>query len=423
MHSEQSERLFKRAVEAIPGGVNSPVRSFQAVNMTPRFIERAKGATLFDVDGNAYTDYVNSWGPCILGHAHPTVLSAVEKAIPNGLSFGACTQGEIILAELVKQCMPHIEKVRLTCSGTEAVMSAIRLARAYTGRKFILKFSGSYHGHSDSLLVKSGSGLMTNGIPNSSGVPWETVQHTLLAEWNQIETVEKFFTVYPDKIAGVILEPIPCNMGVIPPEEGFLSRVKELCVAHKTLLIFDEVITGFRLGLGGASAYFGIRPDLVTLGKIIGGGMPIGAYGGRADIMQHVAPLGSMYQAGTLSGNPLATSAGIATLSYLIAHPEVYVQLASMAKRIADTVADMHTPNLQCNQMGSLLTLFFHDTAPTTYTSVLQCDTARYGDFFCYLLEHHIYFPPSQFEAIFLSMAHTEEDIDSLLDTIRGNFA
>ena len=422
MTEERSKSLFRKAAELIPGGVNSPVRAFRSVGMTPRFIESAKGAYMVDADGNRYLDYVGSWGPMILGHAHPLVLEKVEEACRRGLSFGAATEAEVDMAELICSMVPSIEMVRMVNSGTEAVMSAVRAARGYTGRNKIIKFEGCYHGHSDAMLVKAGSGAMTAGVPDSAGVPAGCTEDTLLASYNDISGVEKLFDAYGKELAAVIVEPVGANMGVVLPEEGFLQKLRELCTANKTVLIFDEVITGFRLARAGAQEYFGIEADLTTYGKIIGGGMPVGAYGGRREIMEVVAPVGSVYQAGTLSGNPVAMAAGLAQLSYLNGHPEVYGELARMGEKLYGGMKSMcEELSLPCqvNYAGSLGCIFFTPDAVTDYVSAKKSDTKAFGAYFRHMLENGIYVAPSQFEAMFLCAAHTEEDIRYTLDTVR----
>ena len=407
---DRSEQLFQRAVEVLPGGVNSPVRAFQAVGGSPRFIRSAKGAYITDVDGKTYLDYVGSWGPMILGHQHPRVLEAVAAAIQDGLSFGAATEIEVKMAELMCQVVPGLEMVRMVNSGTEAVMSAIRLARGYTGKEKLIKFAGCYHGHSDSMLVKAGSGALTAGNPDSSGVTQGAAKDTLLAEYNDLASVETLFESNPRQIAALIVEPVAANMGVVPPKPGFLEGLRRLCTQHGALLIFDEVITGFRLALGGAQEYFGVTADLVTYGKIIGGGMPVGAYGGRRELMRCVAPAGKVYQAGTLSGNPVAMAAGFATLMELKEHPEIYSRLETLSQRLAAGIRE----NSGCtvNQIGSLLCAFFSQAPVTGYQSAKISDTKIYGKYFHHMLERGIYLAPAQFEAMFVSGSHTQEEID-----------
>lgn len=413
-HEARNEALFKEANLYIPGGVNSPVRAFRAVGRTPRFIDTAKGSRITDVEGNTYIDYVMSWGPCLLGHAHPEVLEAVKAAADRGLTFGAPTERETTLAKLIVEAQPAIEKVRLCSSGTEACMSAIRLARGYTGRDKIVKFKGNYHGHSCGLLVKAGSGLLTESVPDSAGVPKGYAENTLLADYNNEESVKALFETHRD-IAAIIVEPVAANMGVVPPKEGFLEFLRDITRQHGALLIFDEVITGFRLSYGGASAYYGVTPDLVTLGKVVGGGMPLAAYGGRKDIMDCVAPVGSVYQAGTLSGNPVATAAGVATLQILKSHPEIYEGL----QKKADTLeAAFLEKGLHVNRAGSLLSVFFTDQKVESYEDALTSDTDRFARYFGHLLDRGIYVAPSQFEAIFLSDAHTEEDLQKTVSAI-----
>lgn len=407
-----SKQLFERAKKRIPGGVNSPVRAFGAVGGTPRFIRRAFGSHIFDVDGNAYIDYVCSYGPGILGHAHPRVLEAVKRACMDGLSYGAPTEREVELAERIAEMVPSMEVSRLVNSGTEAVMSAIRVARGFTGRDKIVKFSGCYHGHSDGLLVRAGSAAMTTAVPDSAGVPAGYTDYTLLAEYNNPASVEDIFRKNKGEIAAVIAEPVAANMGVVLPEDGFLEFLREITEQYGALLIFDEVITGFRLALGGAQEYFDVKPDLTVLGKIVGGGMPIGAYGGRKEIMDLVSPAGPVYQAGTLSGNPVATAAGLETLQVLCDMPEIYGRLEKRAERIADRARRAGRGRVQVNQIGSLIGLFFTDGPVVSYETALLADTERYAGFFHFMLSHGVYLAPGQFEAMFVSDAHTDEDID-----------
>ena len=414
--NENSIRMFGEAQQLIPGGVNSPVRAFRSVGRQPLYIRKGKGAHIFDVDGHEYIDYVCSWGPLILGHAHPQVLAAVRDVCENGLSFGAPTEAETVLARLITEAVPAIDMVRLVSSGTEAVMSAIRAARGYTRRDLIVKFRGNYHGHSDGLLVKAGSGLLTESIPDSAGVPKGYAENTLLADYNDLDSVRALFEARGGEIAAVVLEPVAANMGVVPPAEGFLEGLRSLTRAYDSLLIFDEVITGFRIAYGGAGAYYGVVPDLVTLGKIVGGGMPLAAYGGRREIMEVVAPLGPVYQAGTLSGNPVATAAGIATLSILKAHPEYYTQIDEKAARLETA---FKAKGLTVNRAGSLLSAFFTDRPVTDYASALTSDTAAFADYFGKMLDQGIYIAPSQFEALFVSAAHSEEDMARTLEAIR----
>lgn len=421
----KSEALFQEAVNLIPGGVNSPVRAFGSVGMNPRFIESAEGAYLTDADGNRYLDYIGSWGPMILGHANPMVLEKVEEACRKGLSFGAATEAEVDMARLICSMVPSVEMVRMVNSGTEAVMSAIRAARGYTGRDKIVKFEGCYHGHCDAMLVKAGSGVMTAGVPDSSGVPAGCTQDTLLAVYNDIASVEKLFDDCGKEIAAVILEPVGANMGVVPPKEGFLQRLRKLCTENGSVLIFDEVITGFRLARAGAQEYYGIDADLTTYGKIIGGGMPVGAYGGRREIMEVVSPVGSVYQAGTLSGNPVAMAAGIAQLTYLNEHPEVYQKLSELGRMLYGGMKKMCEElklPYQVNAVESLGCMFFASEPVTDYTSAKKSDTGIFRAYFRHMLEHGIYVAPSQFEAMFLSASHTEEDIRCTLDTMHSFF-
>ena len=419
MTRSRSGELFRRAQASIPGGVNSPVRAFRGVGGEPVFIARGQGSRLFDVDGAEYIDYVGSWGPLLLGHRHPEVIRAIEEALEIGTSFGAPTEREIELAEAIRDAVPSIEMVRLVNSGTEATMSAIRLARGFTGRDLTVKFEGCYHGHVDSLLVKAGSGMATLGIADTQGVPRAFCDTTIALPFNSVEAVERAFAEHGRQIASVIVEPVVGNMGCVPPAPGFLAALREITARHGALLILDEVMTGFRLARGGAQELYGIRPDLTTLGKVIGGGLPIGAYGGRADVMGRIAPSGPVYQAGTLSGNPLAVSAGLAMLRHLKAHPEIYAQLESRAARLTASVP----AGVTVNRVGSMFTFFFTDGPVTDYESAKRSDTARFGRFFRLMLERGIYLAPSQFEAAFLSAAHTDEDIDRTLAAARECFA
>lgn len=415
MNTRKSEKLYARALEFMPGGVNSPVRAFRSVGRAPLFIERAAGDRIYDADGNSFIDYVCSWGPNILGHAHPAVIDAVRSSCDKGLTFGACHEGEIELAELICKHLPSMEMLRLVNSGTEAVMSAVRAARGFTRRDKIVKFEGCYHGHSDGLLVKGGSGLLTNAIPDSAGVPKGCTDATLLAKYNDKRSVESLFASYGREIACVIVEPCAANMGVVPPAEGFLRFLRSITEKYGSLLIFDEVITGFRLGIGGAQAYYGVTPDMTALGKIVGGGMPLAAYGGKREIMECVAPLGSVYQAGTLSGNPIAVAAGIAAIRELERSPEIYTELE---RKSAMLEAAMKSAGLNVNREGSLLTAFFTEAPVTDYESAKASDTGRYADYFGYLLDRGIYTAPSQFEAMFVSAAHTDEDVAFTCDII-----
>lgn len=418
---EISKVLFEKSLEKIPGGVNSPVRAFCSVGGSPLFIKSAKADRIYDVDGNEFIDYVCSWGPGILGHAHPQVIEAVQRACVDGLTFGAPTEKELELAELITDAMPSIEKVRLVNSGTEATMSAIRTARGYTGRDMIIKFRGNYHGHSDGLLVKAGSAALTTAVPDSAGVPASYTQNTLVAEYNNEDSVRELMEQYGDNVAAIIVEPVAANMGVVPPKEGFLKFLREITLKYGTVLIFDEVITGFRLKFGGAQEYFGVKPDMTTLGKIVGGGMPIAAYGGKKEIMDRVSPTGPVYQAGTLSGNPIATTAGIETLKILKAHPEYYKQIDESAKKLADAyrkmAEDKNIP-LHVNQIGSLLSAFQTGVVVDDYDSALTSDTKAYTEYFWKMLDNGIYVAPAQFEAMFVSVAHTKEDIERTCEVI-----
>lgn len=422
MTISKSQALFERAKKRVPGGVNSPVRAFGSVGMTPRFIVSAAGDRIRDADGNGYIDFVGSWGPMILGHAHPAVVEAVERAAKDGLSFGAATEREIEMAELICGAVPGVDMVRMVNSGTEAVMSAIRAARGFTGRDKIVKFSGCYHGHSDALLVKAGSGLMTQGLPGSAGVPEGCTRDTLSAPYNDLESVRALFDANPGQIAAVIVEPVAANMGVVLPKQGFLSGLRALCDKCGALLIFDEVITGFRLAYGGAAAYYGVKADLYAFGKIIGGGMPVGAYGGGRDMMSVVSPLGSVYQAGTLSGNPVAMAAGLAQLKVLRDTPDFYENLnrtsAEFFKALDGILTSANVPHI-VNYAGSLGSVFFTGNPVTDYASAQASDTDKFADYFRFMLERGIYVAPSQFEALFLSAAHTPEDLQRTLDVVR----
>jgi glutamate-1-semialdehyde 2,1-aminomutase len=422
----KSEQLFQRAVQVMPGGVNSPVRSYSAVGGNPRFIQKAKGAEIVDADGSRYLDFIGSWGPMLLGHNHPDIRSAVDKAVKNGLSFGACTELEVEMAELICQMVPSIEMVRMVNSGTEAVMSALRVARGFTGRDKIIKFEGCYHGHCDSMLVKAGSGVMTAGVPGSAGVPEGCAKDTLTARYNDIDSVKALFQENPESVAAVIIEPVAANMGVVVPKDGFLQAVRNLCTEHGALLIFDEVITGFRLQADGAQGYYGVTPDLTTFGKVIGAGMPVGAYGGRKDIMSQVAPVGPVYQAGTLSGNPVAMAAGLAQLRLLNKHRDVYDYLARLGdyyrSGLREIVKNRHI-DATVTGVGSLSCLFFTPEAVTDYDSAKTSDTTKFGRYFEEMLRHGMHLAPSQFEAIFFSAAHEKHHINQLLEAADTTFA
>ena len=418
MKNKISEELFERAKKVIPGGVNSPVRAFRAVGSNPLFIEKADGSKIYDVDGNEYIDYVCSWGPMILGHNHPEISDKVIEAVKRGLSYGAPTVSEVHIAELITKMVPNIELVRMVNSGTEAVMSAIRVARGYTGRNKIIKFEGCYHGHSDSMLVKAGSGLLTEGVPDSLGVPKNAAEDTLTAQYNDISSVERFFTENKDEIAAVIIEPVAANMGVISPVEGFLKKLRDICTKNGALLIFDEVITGFRLARGGAQEFFGVEADIVTYGKIIGGGMPVGAYGGKREIMECVAPLGGVYQAGTLSGNPVAMAAGLTQLNILNDNPEIYKVINRNAELLAQGLKDIakkYNAEISVNVVGSLVCPFFTGKCVKNYSDAKNSNTELYAKYFNLMEKKGIYLAPSQFEAMFVSYAHTIEDITKTL--------
>ena len=422
----KSEELFERAVKRIPGGVNSPVRAYGSVEEAPRFIQRAEGCKVFDADGNTYTDYIGSWGPMILGHNHEKIREAVIRASENGLSFGCATEREVEMAEFICERIPHVEMIRMVNSGTEAVMSAIRVARGYTGKTKIIKFAGCYHGHTDAMLVSAGSGVMTSGVPDSAGVPKGCTQDTMIAVYNDLNSVGQLMEESRDGAAAVIVEPVAANMGVVPPKEGFLQGLRDLCDAHGALLIFDEVITGFRLGFCGAAGFYGVRPDLVTYGKIIGAGMPVGAYGGRKEIMEMVAPAGAVYQAGTLSGNPVAMVAVLVQLRTLWEDQEIYTRLCRKGEMLFDGIRKILLKKgieYQVNSVASLGCMFFTEHPVTDYATAKQSDTKAFSEYFRYMLNQGIHMAPSQFEAIFLSDAHTEEEIGETLDVIEGYFS
>ena len=416
-----SQEIFSKACELMPGGVNSPVRAYRAVGMTPPFIERAEESHIFDVDGNKYVDYVGSWGPMILGHAREEVVRAVTTAAVRGTSFGAPTNGEVELAELIRTAVPSMEMMRMVSSGTEATMSAIRAARGFTGRDKIIKFKGCYHGHSDGLLVQAGSAALTQSVPDSSGVPASFAEQTLVALYNDKDSVRELFENNKDQIAALIVEPVAANMGVVIPDDDFLPFLREITEENGTILIFDEVITGFRLGVGGAQEWFGIKPDLSTFGKIVGGGMPMAIYGGRRDIMKNISPTGKVYQAGTLSGNPIATTAGIKTLEILRDHPELYTKIEANTKKLAKAYkvrAEKQGIAIHVNQIGSLMSAFFTGENVKDYAGATSSDTKAYADYFNYMLENGIYVAPSQFEAMFISAAHSDEDIQRTIDVL-----
>lgn len=417
MITEKSRLLFEEAKEYMPGGVNSPVRAFQAVKRNPLFIDSAEAGHIRDVDGNTFVDYVCSWGPGILGHVHPRVVKAVQDACEKGLTFGAPTEKETIIAKLIQSMIPSMEMLRLVNSGTEAVMSVIRAARGFTGKNKVIKFNGCYHGHSDCMLVKAGSGLLTQSIPSGAGVPENCTKDTLTADYNDIASVERLIESNRGEIACVIVEPVAANMGVIPPKKGFLESLRRLTEENGILLIFDEVITGFRLSKGGAQEYYGVKPDLTALGKIAGGGMPLAVYGGRREIMENVAPAGKVYQAGTLSGNPIAVTAGIETLKLIQENPAVY---ESLEKKSAVLEKAFLEAGFNVNRAGSLLCPFFTERKVESYSDALTCDADRYAGYFSFMLEKGIYIAPSQFEAMFVSEAHTQEDIERTVDCIKG---
>lgn len=418
MNTEKSKVFFEEAKNYMPGGVNSPVRAFNAVGRNPLFIHKAKGSKIYDEDGNEFIDYVCSWGPGILGHAHPRVIEAVKNACDYGLTYGAPTAKETELARLITTLMPQIEMLRLVSSGTEAVMSAVRAARGFTGRDMIIKFRGCYHGHSDGLLVKSGSGLLSNAVPDSAGVPADYTKNTLIAEYNNKKSVEELFDKFGKNIACIVVEPVAANMGVVLPDKDFLPFLRKITEENGSLLIFDEVITGFRLGLGGAGEYFGVKADLTTLGKIVGGGMPIGVFGGRKDIMSCVSPLGKVYQAGTLSGNPVAVTAGIETLKLLMENRDIYEKIDKSAAKI-EKAFNESSAKVRVNRIGSLMSAFFTEKEVRDYDGATSSDTAEYARYFGYMLENGIYIAPSQFEAMFVSAAHSEEDIEKTCKVIK----
>ncbi|GEJ57672.1 glutamate-1-semialdehyde 2,1-aminomutase [Anaeromyxobacter diazotrophicus] len=423
MKTDYSDKLFAKAKDLFPGGVNSPVRAFKGVGGTPRFIAKGRGSRMWDVDGNAYLDYVGSWGPLILGHCHSDVMQAVQDALKEGSSFGAPSPREIRLGELVRQRMPWLERMRFCSSGTEATTAAIRLARGFTGRDDLLKFDGCYHGAGDPLLVKAGSGVETLGLPDSPGVPADLAKHTLTLPWNDLAAVERLFEKTGKTIAAVITEPVVGNMGVLVPKPGFLEGLARICKAHGALFIVDEVMTGFRLAMGGACGLYGLRPDLVTFGKVIGGGLPVGAFGGRADVMEKIAPAGPVYQAGTLSGNPLAMAAGTATLSEL--SEATYRKLEQLSADLAAGLAEAAAAAgaaVQVNRVGSMLTVFFSGEPVFDAASARKCDAKRFGRFFHAMLERGVYLPPSQFEAAFVSAAHSPEDIRTTIAAAREAF-
>ena len=420
-----SEELFDRAVKVIPGGVNSPVRAYGAIGIAPRFIDRADGCHIYDVDGKEYVDYIDSWGPMILGHNFPEVKESVLKACEKGLSFGCATAIEVEMAEFICDHIPHVDMVRMVNSGTEAVMSAVRVARGFTGKNKVIKFAGCYHGHSDAMLVSAGSGVMTSGVPDSAGVPKGCTEDTMTAVYNDLDSVRALMEQADGQTAAVIVEAVGANMGVVPPKKGFLEGLRKLCDEYGALLIFDEVITGFRLAFGGAAEYFGVTPDLVTYGKIIGAGMPVGAYGGRREIMELVSPVGKVYQAGTLSGNPIAMAAGLTQLKYLYEHQEIYKDLEEKGKRLyggmEKMLAEKNLP-YHINHVSSLGSLFFTEQEVVDYTSAKSSDTKAFSEYFKGMLAQGIHMAPSQFEAMFLSVAHTDEIIDQTLEAVRNYF-
>ena len=420
-----SEELFDRAVKVIPGGVNSPVRAYGAIGIAPRFIDRADGCHIYDVDGKEYVDYIDSWGPMILGHNFPEVKESVLKACEKGLSFGCATAIEVEMAEFICDHIPHVDMVRMVNSGTEAVMSAVRVARGFTGKNKVIKFAGCYHGHSDAMLVSAGSGVMTSGVPDSAGVPKGCTEDTMTAVYNDLDSVRALMEQADGQTAAVIVEAVGANMGVVPPKKGFLEGLRKLCDEYGALLIFDEVITGFRLAFGGAAEYFGVTPDLVTYGKIIGAGMPVGAYGGKKEIMEMVSPAGPVYQAGTLSGNPIAMAAGLTQLKYLYEHQEVYKELEEKGEKLyggIEQILKEYKKPYHVNHVSSLGSLFFAENEVVDYTSAKASDTKAFADYFLAMLKSGIHLAPSQFEAMFLSAAHTDAVIEETLSEVRNYF-
>lgn len=416
MIEAKSSKLFSEAQKYMPGGVNSPVRAFKNVNRIPRFIKSASGSRITDEDDNTYIDYVCSWGPGILGHAFPDVVKAVQQACEFGLTYGAPTEKELKIAKLINKLVPSMEMMRLVSSGTEAVMSAIRAARGFTKRDKIIKFKGCYHGHSDGLLVKAGSAALTTAVPDSAGIPLDYTKNTLVALYNDKDSVTKLFESNKNQIAAVVVEPVAANMGVVLPKDDFLHFLRKITEENDTVLIFDEVITGFRLSIGGASEYFGVKPDMITMGKIVGGGMPVGVYGGRREIMENISPLGAVYQAGTLSGNPIAVTAGIVTLEYLDSHREIYSKIEEKTKYLANAYKNAFGDKVCVNQIGSLMSVFFTNQNVIDYESTQKSDIKKYADYFSFMLDNGIYLAPSQFEAMFVSNAHSDFDIE---ETVR----
>ena len=421
-----SDELFGRGKKVMPGGVNSPVRAFGSVERNPLFIEKASGSKIYDADGNEYIDFVNSWGPLILGHCNQDIVESVKHTIINGFSFGLSTEREVLIAELICEIVPNVEMIRMVNSGTEAVMSALRLARGFTGRDKVIKFEGCYHGHCDSMLVKAGSGALTSGEPDSAGIIKATAKYTLIAEYNNLESVEKLFKENKDEIACVIVEPVAANMGVIPPKEGFVEGLRKLCDENKALLIFDEVITGFRIALGGAQEYFGVSADIVTFGKIIGGGMPVGAYGGKREIMERISPVGNVYQAGTLSGNPIAMAAGYKQLTMLRDNKDILSTINMNAEYIANEmrcIIEKYNVSAQVNQVGSLISVFFAEEEVDSYKTAVKSDKKVFSRFFNSMLDNGIYIAPSQFEAMFISFAHEGGDFKKFIEVFEKSIS
>lgn len=426
MNYDKSKALFQKATQLMPGGVNSPVRAFRSVGMDPPFICRGNGARIYDEDGHEYIDYVCSWGPLILGHAYPAVIESIQQQAALGTSFGAVTRLEVDMAEMITQAVPSVEMVRMVNSGTEATMSAIRLARGYTGRDKVIKFAGCYHGHADALLIKAGSGAMTFGVPDSQGVSPAITSDTIVTAYNDAEALDHVFEQWGRDIAAVIFEPVAGNMGTVPPQMDFLREIEYLCGKYGSLMICDEVMTGFRVHYGGAQRLYGIKPDITTFGKIIGGGLPVGAYGGKKEIMRHVAPDGPVYQAGTLSGNPLAMAAGLTTLKILRDNPVIYQELERRSRLLESGIKRYaHSAGIPIciNRVGSMICLFFTDIDVKDYDTALTSNTKRYADYFKHMLEHGIYLPPSQFETFFVSAAHTDEDIEHTIEAMSKAFS
>ncbi|OGI02630.1 MAG: glutamate-1-semialdehyde-2,1-aminomutase [Candidatus Melainabacteria bacterium GWF2_37_15] len=423
MNLDRSKALFEEAKKYIPGGVNSPVRAFREIGMNPPFLVRGEGSKVYDEDGNEYIDFVSSWGPMILGHGNKAVIDALKNQIDTAIGFGAPTAMEVEMAKLITELVPSVEMVRMVNSGTEATMSAVRLARGYTGKQKIIKFAGNYHGHADSFLIQAGSGALTHGYPSSPGIPEDVIKHTLIADYNNNESVQNLFDIHGEDIAGIIIEPVAGNMGVVPAKQEFINFLREITIKYGSLLIFDEVMTGFRVALGGAQSLYNVKPDLTCFGKIIGGGLPVGAYGGKREIMQKISPVGPVYQAGTLSGNPVAMSAGLATLKILKNNPEIYQNLEEKGKKLQKGIENnIKNAGIKAavNRVGSMITLFFTDRPVQGYSDAKSSDTKQYAKYFTYMFNQGIYLPPSQFEAFFISYAHTEDDINKTIQANKG---